>query len=89
MTVVATYRILYWQDIPSQIRSEDEEDEDSSLPLGRRFQDHIDAVATQRGLNKADYYLAEWEWSDKLEREGPAQDVAEAVRAELESQASW
>jgi Virulence factor len=85
---MATYRILYWQEVPSQIRVEDDDDE-INMPLGRHFQDRIDALATQRGLNKADDYLAQWKWGDDEERDGSAQDVAEAVKAELEGQANW
>ena len=85
---MATYKILFWQEVPSQIRVEDDDDE-ISLPLGRRFQDRIDALATQRGLSDADNYLAQWNWSEEVERDGSAQDVAEAVRAELEAQANW
>ena len=85
---MATYKILFWQEVPSQIRVEDDEDE-ISLPLGRRFQDRIDALATQRCLSDADNYLAQWNWSEEVERDGSAQEVAEAVRAELEAQANW
>ena len=85
---MATYKILYWQEVPSQIRAEDDDDE-INLPLGRRFQDRIDALATQRGLSDADEYLAQWKWSDELDRDGTANEVAEAVKAELEGQADW
>jgi hypothetical protein len=85
---MATYKILFWQEVPSQIRVEDDDDE-ISLPLGRRFQDRIDALATQRGLSDADNYLAQWNWSEEVERDGSAQEVAEAVRVELEAQANW
>lgn len=83
---MATYKILYWQEVPSQIRAEDDEDE-VSLPLDRSFQDRIDALATARGLQQADDYLAQWSWGDEIERDGTAQSVAEAVKAELERQA--
>ena len=33
---MATYRILYWQEVPSQIRAEDENG-DVSLPLPQKF----------------------------------------------------
>ena len=85
---VATYKILYWQEIPSQIRAEDDED-DVTLQLGPRFQDHIDAAAVERNLENTDDYLAQWKWSDEQQRDGSAQEVAEAVKAELEAQADW
>jgi hypothetical protein len=81
---VATYKILYWQEIPSQIRAEDDGD-DVTLALDEKFMDHIDRMAAQRGLTGADEYLAQWKWSEEEEREGSAQEVAEAVKAELEA----
>jgi len=51
--------------------------------------ERIDRVAVQRGLQGSDDYLAQWRWSEEEEREGSATEVAEAVRAELEAQATW
>jgi hypothetical protein len=85
---MATYKILYWQEIPSQIKAEDDAD-DVTVQLPDRFQERIDLMAARRGLQEADAYLAEWKWSDEEDREGSAEEVAEAVRAELEAQADW
>ena len=85
---MATYRVLYWQEVPSQIRVEDDEG-DVSVELPQRFMVRIDALAAQRGLSGADDYLAQWRWSDEEERDGTAQEVADAVLAELEAQAHW
>ncbi|MCX6632538.1 MAG: virulence factor [Candidatus Solibacter sp.] len=85
---MATYRILYWQEIPSQIKAEDDMD-DVTAPMPDRFQERIDLMAAKRGLQQADEYLAQWKWSEEEEREGSAADVAEAVRAELEAEADW
>jgi Virulence factor len=82
---VATYRILYWQEVPSQIKAEDAED-DVTLPLPDRFLALIDRLAMERGLAEADDYLAQWQWSDDEERDGPAREVAATVAAELEAQ---
>jgi hypothetical protein len=81
---VAIYKILYWQEIPTQIRVEDDED-DLTVMLDDRFMKLIDILAAKRGLQDADDYLAQWKWSDEVERDGSAHEVAEAVRAELES----
>jgi hypothetical protein len=40
-------------------------------------------------LQGSDDYLAGWRWSEDEEREGSASDVAEAVRAEIESKTEW
>ena len=85
---MATYKVLYWQEIPSQIKAEDESD-DVTVQLPDRFQERIDVMAARRGLQDSDAYLAEWKWSEEEERAGSAEEVAEAVRAELEAQADW
>ena len=85
---MATYKILYWQEVPSQIKAEDDEDE-ISLPLDPKFLVRIDQLAMQRGLQDADDYLAQWKWGEDEERQGSAREVAEAVKAELESKAEW
>jgi hypothetical protein len=76
--VITTYKVLYWQEIPSQIKAEDERDE-VTVALAPRFMEHIDQLAAQRGLQDADDYLAQWRWSDEQHREGAAEDVAEAA----------
>ena len=85
---MATYKILYWQEVPTQVRAEDAADE-ITLPLPAKFLEQIDRLAVQRGLQQADDYLAQWNWSEEEEREGSAQEVAQAVAAELEAKADW
>jgi len=85
---VATYSILYWQEIPSQIKAEDDLD-DVNLPLDPRFLERIDQLAAQRGLQSTDDYLAQWRWSEPQQREGSAEEVAHAVKRELENAAGW
>jgi len=85
---MANYKILYWQEVPSQIKAEDEFDQ-VTLPLADKFQERIDQLAARRGLQGSDDYLAQWRWSDEAEREGAAGEVAQAVREELEAAASW
>jgi Virulence factor len=83
-----TYKILYWQEIPSQIRAEDEHDE-VAVALDSRFMERIDQLAAQRGLTGSDDYLAQWQWGDEAQRDGSAQDVADAIKAELEAKTDW
>ena len=78
------YRILYWQEVPSQIKADDGLDE-VTVPLSSKFMERIDQLAGQRGLQQSDDYLAQWKWSEDEEREGSAEEVAEAIRAELEA----
>ena len=85
---MATYKILYWQEVPSQVKAEDNEDE-VSLPLSSRFMERVDRMAMQRGLHGSDDFLAQWHWGEEQERDGSAQEVAAAVVAELEAEANW
>ena len=80
---MATYQVLYWQNIPSQIKAWDEVDE-VRLELSARAMDRIDRAAQAQGLTSADDYLAQWRWGEELERPGNAQAVAEALQQELE-----
>jgi hypothetical protein len=84
---MATYKVLYWQEIPTQIKAEDD-DEDVTVMLDGKFMLQVDILAAKRGLQASDDYLAQWKWSEEEEREGSARDVAERVKAELEAK-SW
>jgi len=85
----STYKVLYWQEVPSQVRAEDDAGNDVSVELPSRFAQRIDALAQQRGITSSDAYTAEWKWGDEQARDGSAQDVAAAVIAELEAGADW
>jgi hypothetical protein len=81
---MATYKVLYWQEVPTQIKAEDD-DEDVTLMLDGKFMLQVDILAAKRGLQASDDYLAQWKWSEEEEREGSAREVAEQVKAELEA----
>lgn len=83
---MALFQILYWQDIPSQIKAWDDFDE-IKIELSPRFADRIDRAAQSQGLTSTDDYLSQWKWSDEQERPGTAQELAEALKKELESAA--
>jgi len=84
---VATYKILSWKEIPTQIRVEDDLDTVNVI-LDDRFMKLVDAQAMKQGLAGTDAYLSAWQWSDEQEREGSAQEVADALKAEIEAK-SW
>ena len=84
-----TFKVLYWQEIPSQVRAEDDAGNDVSIELSPRFAARIDAMAQRRGITGADAYSEQWKWSDEQERDGSAPDVAMAVKGELEAKADW
>jgi len=81
---VATYKILYWRDIPSLVQATDGS-QAVKLELSERFQTLIDAVAMRLGIVGADEYLDQWHRGDEEHRPGGAREVAQAVAAELES----
>ncbi len=81
---MAIYKVLCWQEIPTQVKAEDD-DEDVTLMLDGRFMVQVDILAARRGLQAADDYLAQWKWTEEAEREGSAREVADAVKAELEA----
>ena len=80
---MALYQVLYWQDIPSQIKAWDDHDE-VRFELGPEFIARIDAAAQAKGLTSTDDYLAQWRWSDEEERDGTAQEVADALKHRFE-----
>lgn len=83
---MATYQILYWRDIPSQVRAKGEGRERASAPLSQRFQEAIDNAAMAAGVVGQDAYTEAFTWGETLTRDGSAQDVAAAVAAEIEAQ---
>lgn len=82
----STYKILYWQEIPAQIRAEDDAGNEVTIEIPRATA-QIDAAAGKRGLAGGDDYSAQFRWSDEMERDGSAADVAAAVQADLGAKA--
>ena len=80
---MAFYQILYWQDIPTQIKAWDDFDE-FKIELPNKFTALIDQSAQQQGLTGTEDYLAQWEWGVELECDGAAEDVAIAIKMKLE-----
>jgi len=81
---MAKYKVLYWYDIPSQVRAEDQTGR-TNLRLPERFQLAIDEVAMGAKLINDDDYTGGFQWQPEQEIAGSAREVAEAVVAELEA----
>jgi hypothetical protein len=82
---VSRCQILYWKDLPSEIKVWDDfEQLKVALPI--RFTERIDREAMKLGLTQSDAYVAQLRWGDELERPGAPAEVAAAVKAELEQQ---
>lgn len=84
---MATYRIMSWRDIPTQVKATDEDGTSASRQLPPFFQQEVDRVAMREGLIDSDEYLEGWSWSEPMERPGGAEAVAEAVADE--AAAAW
>jgi hypothetical protein len=82
--MTASCEIVYWRDIPAQVRSRAGRQR-VSLPLSDRFQQAIDEAAMRAGKSNADDYLEAWRTSEPLEREGEPQAAAAALAAEIEA----
>src|SRR5690606_31687923 len=80
----SSYQILYWKDIPAELKVWDDYDE-MKVQLPPRFAERIDAVAQRLGLTQADAYTAELHWGEEQERPGSIEEVAAAVQQELEA----
>ena len=82
---MATYQIMYWHDIPVQVRARDAGGR-VSAQLPPRFQEAIDQAAMAAGLIGSDDYTAAFRWGETQERDGTAKEVAAAVVAELDQE---
>ena len=80
---MARYRILAWKEIPAQVQATDDSGAKANRKLPGWFGAEIDRVAMREGLAGTDDYLEKFAWSDEVERDGSADDVADAVVAEL------
>jgi 5-methyltetrahydrofolate--homocysteine methyltransferase len=81
---VSRVQVLYWQDIPSQVRAWDDLGE-VKLSLPARFAERIDLEALRQGRTGSDAYMELLRWGDEMERAGPPDLAAAAVLSELEA----
>jgi hypothetical protein len=81
------YQILYWKHVPSQVRVFEEGNRPVSRQMPERFQLEIDRIAMEEGLAGSDDYLNQWRWTSKKDRDGSAEEVAEALIRELQQNA--
>ena len=80
---MARYRVMSWRHIPSQVKATDETGASATRMLPGRWQQEIDKVAMREDLVGSDEYLEQWGWSAVSARPGTADEVADAVLAEL------
>ncbi len=77
------YQILFWKDIPAQIKVYEGRRAVSRL-LPDRFQVEIDRVAMAEGLAGTDDYLDQWHWTARQERSGTTEEVLDSLAEELQ-----
>ncbi|RME84760.1 MAG: hypothetical protein D6775_04615 [Caldilineae bacterium] len=82
---MAKYQILYWYEIPTQVRAKEGRNR-FSVPLSDRFMETVDKTAMAARITGSDAYMRGFKWSEAREREGTPEEVARAVAAELEQQ---
>jgi hypothetical protein len=82
---MARYQIMYWKDFPAQVKARDEAGNIAKAMLPDRFSQAIDAAAMIEGSTDSDAYMLGWDWSEEIERAGTAQEVVDAVVAELDA----
>jgi hypothetical protein len=82
---MTTYQIMYWHDIPLQVRAGGRRDR-AGAELSHRFQVAVDNAAMAAGVTGSEAYLAGFNWGEPAERDGTPAEVAAAVAAELEAQ---
>lgn len=80
----AKYQIIYWRDIPSQIKAKAGRTR-ISKPLSDRFLQTIDAAAMKSGDTDTDDYLAQWRQTEWQDVEGETEPFLDALVAQIEA----
>jgi hypothetical protein len=83
---MSEYQITYWQEIPSLVTAREGRRNRASVELPSRFQEAIDEAAMRLRLSGTDAYLEAWRRAPWQQRDGPPEEIARAVAAELEAE---
>ncbi len=79
---MATLRIMYWKEIPVQVKSKEPEKE-VSVQLGERFQQAVDAIAMFDGSINSDEYLESWQWGEEFHTTESAEHAANELASKF------
>lgn len=85
---MAEYQITFWKDVPTMVAARSDRRNVVKLELSPRFIAAADEAAMRLGLVGTDAYLDEWRRTPWAEREGAPDEVAAALRAEVEAEYS-
>lgn len=77
--------IIYWRDIPGQIKGKIGRKR-ISRPFSDRFMQVIDAASMESGDTDTEVYLAQWRPGDSMEIEGDADQFLDALVAKIEEE---
>ena len=81
------YQIIYWRDIPSQIKAKVGRKR-LGRQLSERFIQSIDAAAMKSGDTDTDDYLAQWRQTDWVAIEGDVNTFLDGLVAQIEGEYS-
>ena len=84
---MARYRIMYWRDIPQSFTVEGD-GRSIKKQLSQKVQNKIDAYAMAIGATSISDYSKEYKRGNWIERDGSPEDVANALLADLETDAA-
>jgi hypothetical protein len=76
---MATYRVMAWRGIPTQVPAADEKGTAITVQLPAFFMQEVDRVAMREDLIDSDEYLEGWAWSERADQDGTAEEVANAI----------
>ena len=79
-----TYQIIFWRDIPVQVKVRSA-GQRINRQLSARFQEAIDEAAMRARTTSTEDYLEEWHASEWQSGEGEAEQLADSMAAQLES----
>lgn len=79
-----TYQILYWRDIPAQVKVRSGR-ERIARSLSPRFQEAIDEAAMRARTTDSDEYLEDWRSTEWQAGEGDPNIFADSQVAEIEA----
>ena len=84
---MAKYRVMYWKEIPQSF-TVDGDGKTIQKELSQKIQNKIDAYAMAIGATSTTDYAKQYKRGQWIEREGSAEELAEALLAELEAEAA-
>lgn len=85
--MATTVQVLYWHDIPVQVRARGAGGR-AGVQLAARFQEAVDQAAMAVGAIVDDAYTAGFRWGDPAPHEGSPEQAAAEVAAAIEDRFS-